>query len=246
MKPILLGLLMATLSLFSPPGLRAETPAGDAAPGAKKKPAAQAPQGPTVIDSQNMDYDEKTRIAIFTGENYGVFVKDPSFTVNCDKLTAYLRKAGAATTGTAGARAVASPSPKAGPKGKAGASADAAATRGGGLKRAVAEGPPERPVVIVQDKPAANGEQPQHNVGIAAKADYNADTGDVFLYGWPRVSQGTDTQIATSERTIMIMNKDGRTMKTIGPSRTVIEEEEQPKKSGSSAPSTPADSPASQ
>jgi len=30
----------------------------------------------------------------------------------------------------------------------------------------------------------------------------------------------------------MIMNKDGRTMKTIGPSRTVIQEQDQPKKSG--------------
>ncbi len=41
-----------------------------ASPGAEKKKdaAAQAPQGPTIIDSDAMDYDGKTRIAIFTGD----------------------------------------------------------------------------------------------------------------------------------------------------------------------------------
>lgn len=214
------------------PGLSDSTgPGGGAgAPVEKKRPGGQLGEGgPTTIDSQAMDYDEKTRVAIFTGEDYGVFLKDPQFTMNCDKLTAYMRKPGAA--GAAGV---------AGPAGKGGAKpTGAAALPGpgkGGLERAVAEGTPDRPVVIVQEKPATNGEEAQHNVGIAQKADYNAETGDVILTGWPRVSQGVDTQIATSRETVMIMNKDGRTMKTHGPSHSVLQEQEAPKKTVEPSP----------
>jgi lipopolysaccharide export system protein LptA len=246
MKPLFLGLLLLSLTF---PGAMAQTISGGGAAsrpaaghshrGEKNKAAAsQAPQGPTLIDSESMDYDEKTRIAIFTGDNYGVFVKDPSFTINCDKLTAYMRKGSGAGPKVPGApKVAATPTPAPAAHGK-GASTEAASAKSNGLQRAIAEGPPERPVVIVQDKPGVNGAAPEHDVGIAAKADYNADTGDVFLTGWPRVSQGTDTQIATSPRTIMIMNRDGRTMKTIGPSRTVIEQAEQPKTSGTSSASS--------
>ena len=187
-----------------------------------------------------MDYDGKTRIAIFTGEYYGVYVKDPSFTVYCDKLTAHMRRAATPAAGAPGAKGkpAATPRPSAAP-GKG----DAAASRGNGLQSAVAEGVPDRPVVIVQDKPAANGQEAAHNVGIAAKADYNSDTGDVILTGWPRVSEGVNTQIATSPDTVMIMNKDGRTMTTHGHSRTVIEEQSQPKKTGAASGSA-AKSPA--
>jgi len=218
------------------------------APEKKKGDANTAPAGPTVIDSQNMDYDEKTRVAVFTGEDYGVFLKDPQFTVNCDKLTAYMRKVAGGAGGAAGVKgkgaavAKATPAPAAKPGG-----ADAAAPKGNGLQRAIAEGSADRPVVIVQDKPAANGDEAQHNVGIAEKADYNADTGDVILTGWPRVSQGINTQIATSKNTVMTMNKDGHTMTTRGSSRSIIQEQAQPKKSGSDAGSTdetPAPTPA--
>ena len=87
---------------------------------------------------------------------------------------------------------------------------------------------------------AANGEEAQHNVGIAEKAEYNSDTGDIILTGWPRVSQGINTQIATSKDTVMIMNKDGHTMKTKGPSRTTIQEQQQDqsKKGGKGAASS--------
>ena len=195
-----------------------------------KPGTAQTPQGPTTIDSQSMDYAESTRIAVFTGDDYGVLVKDPSFTVYCDKLTAHMRKAAAGP----GAPGAPTPSPTPAAKGK-GAAADAAASKAGGLERALAEGNPDYPVVIVQDKPGVNGAAPEHDVGIALKADYNADTGDVYLSGWPRVSQGMDTQIATSEKTVMIMNKNGKTMRTIGPSHTVIQEQAQPKKSGTNS-----------
>ena len=214
------GMLAQTLSGGGFSGSATPAPAPE-----KKKPGAdQAPQGPTIIDSQAMDYDEKTRIAIFTGEDYGVFVQDPSFTVYCDKLTAHMRKA--AAPGSPGAKPSATPTPAANGKG---AAADATAAKTSGLESALAEGAPDRPVVIVQDKPATNGAAPVHNVGIAAKADYHADTGDVILTGWPRVSQGKDVQIATAAYTVMTMNKDGKTMTTHGPSRTVIEPADQPK-----------------
>jgi lipopolysaccharide export system protein LptA len=226
------------------PGLSDASPAPAAEP--TKTGTAQAPAGPTVIDSDNMDYDEKTRIAIFTGDNYGVLVKDPSFTVYCDKLTAHMRKASGPPPAVPGAKgkpsATPTPTPTPAPNGK-GAGADAASSKASGLQSALAEGAPDRPVVIVQDKPGVNGGPPEHDVGIAQKADYNADSGDVKLTGWPRVSQGINTQIATASSTVMIMNRDGHTMKTIGPSRTVIQEQDQPKKTGTNADSSPSPSP---
>lgn len=218
-----------------------------ASPGAKKKGAKggadQPPQGPTIITAmEGMDYDEKTRVAIFYGSDYGVFVQDPSFTVNCEKLTALMKKSG--TPATSASRIKGAPTPKPTPvpaKGKTSA-ADAASQRGSGLQRAIAEGAPDRPVVIVQDKPAAAGQQPVHNVGIAEKADYNADTGDVVLTGWPRVSQlGGNTQIATSPATVMTMNKNSNKMTTRGPSRTEIQEQNA-KKSGTDAGTSDATS----
>ena len=253
MKLLFLGLLLVSLSgsealaqtsssdpFASHPGL-SEPSASPAPEAEKKKPAgedqAQAPQGPTVIDSDNMDYDEKTRVAVFTGDNYGVFLKDPQFTVNCDKLTAYMRKGAGSVPGPKG-KPAATPTPQ--PK----ASPGDASSKANGLQRAIAEGTADHPVVIVQDKPATNGDEAQHNVGIAEKADYNADTGDVILTGWPQVSQGINTQVATSEKTIMIMNKDGHTMKTFGPSRSTIQEQKADKKSASPAESAaPALSP---
>jgi lipopolysaccharide export system protein LptA len=242
MKSLFLGLILISLSA---PGLLAQTISGDSlgagrlegsapspTPAPEAKKAETAPQGPTIIDSETMDYDEKTRVAVFTGEDYGVHVQDPSFVVYCDKLTAHMRRAAApAIPGAPGAKTPPAASPS--PKGKADAASHAS-----GLQSALAEGGPDRPVVIVQDKPASNGDAAQHNVGIALKADYNADTGDVILTGWPRVSQGINTQIATSPDTVMTMNKDGKTMTTRGPSRTVIQEQNQPKTSGTNAAST--------
>ena len=258
MKPILLGLLLAILagssglsrlyaqtvagSKFaeSQPGLfdAASSPSSPSPTPAARNPAEAAPSGPTTIDSQTMDYDEKTRVAIFSGEHYGVFLKDPQFTVYCGKLTAHMRTAG----GAAGPKAKVTPTPQPSPASKA----DAAASKASGLKSALAEGTADEPVVIVQDKAASNGDEAQHNVGIAEKADYNADTGDVILTGWPRVTQGLNTQIATSETTVMIMNKDGKTMKTKGPSRSTIHESEPAKKTGTASESQESPAPSAQ
>lgn len=240
MKTFFCGLLLALLSGYP---LFAQTfvsesqsgfaPASPSPSLEGKKPAVAAPQGPTIIDSQAMDYDEKTRIAIFTGDDYGVYVQDPQFKIYCDKLTAFMRK-GAGSAPLKGA-----PVPKPSPGDKA----DAATQKASGLQRAIAEGNADQPVVIVQDKPAANGEQPQHNVGIAQKADYNSDTGDIILSGWPRMSQGINTQIATSGTTVMIMNKFAHTTRAIGPTRTVIQD--QPKETGTNSAAAADQTPAS-
>jgi lipopolysaccharide export system protein LptA len=245
------GLLAQTISDSNPFG--SESPvAAKASPASgpgKKATAAATPQGPTTIDSDSMDYDEKTRIAIFTGENYGVFVKDPTFTVYCDKMTAHMRKAGGAASPAPGAKSSPAPKTTPAPKGKPGGAdakggaADAnggaadASSRSSGLQSALAEGSADRPVVIVKDEPATNGQAPQRDVGIALKADYNTDSGDVVLTGWPRVSQGMNTQIATSARTVMIMNRGSHHMRTIGPSRTVIQDQAKPAKTGTNAAS---------
>ena len=250
MKYLFPGLLLLSLSgsgmlaqTLSGGGFSGSAPAAPAAE-TKKGSAGQGPQGPTIIESHEMDYDEKTRIAIFTGEDYGVYVKDPSFTVYCDKLTAHMRKGSGEEPGAPGAPSP-RPSPVPAPAGRE-KGAGAPAAKSNGLQSAIAEGSADRPVVIVQDKPGVNGAAPEHNVGIALKADYNADTGDVVLTGWPRVSQGINTQIATAADTVMTMNRDGHTMKTHGPSRTVIQEQDQPKKTGSNAESDSSPNPTPQ
>jgi len=137
-------------------------------------------------------------------------VKDTQFTINCDKLTAYLRKE--ATQG--GEKAT----PKPALTGTAGTTP--AKNSGSGLERAIAEGN----VLIVQEKAAEGGNDAQRNVGRCQKAEYNANSGDVTLSGRPQVQQGANTQVATDDSTVMIMNRDGRTMKTIGPSKVIIQE----------------------
>jgi hypothetical protein len=52
------------------------------------------------------------------------------------------------------------------------------------------------------------------------------------------VTQGINTQIATSPGTVMIMNRESNMMTTKGPSRTVIQEESQTKKSGTGSDSS--------
>ncbi len=170
---------------------------GEAEPGVKK---------PTEITaSRETTFDEKARVAVFSGD---VTVVDTQFNLTCDKLTAYLKKPGADAKADAkgDAKADATAEKKGGPE------------VGGGLDRVLAEGN----VVITQEKAAANGEVTRY-VGKAAKAEYNAATGDVTLKGWPQIQQGINNQVATAEGTVMILNKSGR-LKTIGPSKTEIKD----------------------
>lgn len=74
----------------------------------------------------------------------------------------------------------------------------------GGLEQAICEGS----VVIVQDKIEDDGTVTR-NVGHARKAIYYADSGDIYLFGSPDVEQGLNTCVATEDRTVMILNRDG-------------------------------------
>lgn len=76
-------------------------------------------------------------------------------------------------------------------------------------------------VVIVQDTTDENG-KPTHSKGWAEKAIYNPATGDITLTGWPKVQHDINTQIATEEKTIMILNRDGK-MTTTGGSKSTIQ-----------------------
>jgi lipopolysaccharide export system protein LptA len=181
----------------------------EAAP--KNTAADVAQKAPTEITaSQEASFDEKTRKAIFIGE---VHVNDPQFNLVCDKLTAFLKK----STGPNGAKDA--PAPNATPKPAVGPDDS------GGLEKAIAEGH----VVITQDKPNPDGGEPTHYIGRGSRVEYDAKTGDVTLTGWPQVQSGINNQVATDQSTVMILNRDGR-MKTIGPSKTVIQEEQDRKK----------------
>lgn len=177
--------------------------AGNAPATARATPVPDVDKPPTEITAtKEATYDEKNHRAVFTGD---VHVNDAQFRITCDKLTAFLRPT--ATT----AKSEPSPAP--------GTVAPPKAT--GGLQRAIAEGH----VIIIQERPAENGNAPQRNVGRCQWAEYNADTGDVTLKGWPQVQQGINMQVALEEGTVMVMNKDGRTMRTTGKSKTVLKEQ---------------------
>lgn len=128
-----------------------------------------------------------------------VSVKDAQFHLTCEKLTAYLRRDSSR-------------------RGAGGSGPDT----GGGLERAVAEGG----VVIVQEKVDDKGEVTRY-VGKARKAEYDASTGNVTLSGWPQIQQGINTQVATEEGTVMILNQKGA-LQTRGASKTVISDSSGP------------------
>jgi lipopolysaccharide transport protein LptA len=171
------------------------------------------PKGPTEITAKDeAQFDMHTRIGVFLGN---VKVVDPQFTLTADKLTVHLNKQ----------------------------------EDGGGLEEAEAEGnvfivhlnPPKAPdgsagqpnstqQVVGQAQP----QQPVRSTGKAQKALYLAKDGSVTLTGWPEVTQGDDTQIATDPNVKMVLYRDGR-MTTYGSTRTVIQEKIEPTPS----PATP-------
>lgn len=171
------------------------------------EPAPSAPSTPAKVTeitaTQEASFDNAKQVAVFLGN---VRVTDPQFKLTCKKLTAYLKKAAPATT------AAASPAPA--------DSAEPADSGGGGLRSAVAEGS----VVIVQEKPDAEGGGVTRYVGRSDRAEYDAVTGNMRLIGSPQVQEGINLHIATDPSTVMVLRRDGRTMNTIGPSRTIISE----------------------
>jgi len=197
---------------------------------AKEKPADAAgdatttddkkAKGPTEITALEANFDQKANIAIFIGE---VVVKDPEFNVICDKLTAYLKheekpkaKPGApGTTPKAGTPAASSkpgtPSPTA---------TGTPAPKDGQLDHAIAITTSDRRVIITQDKLEADGTI-THSIGKGDRATYDANTGEVVLYGSPDAVKGTNHVQATDPTTIITLNRDGR-MKAVGPHKTTI------------------------
>jgi lipopolysaccharide transport protein LptA len=85
-----------------------------------------------------------------------------------------------------------------------------------GLQKVVATGN----VVIVQEKRNDRSDLVK-SIGKCGKATYDASTGDVTMEEWPQIQQGINTQIATQQNTIMILNAKGRS-RTIGGQRTMI------------------------
>jgi lipopolysaccharide transport protein LptA len=100
-----------------------------------------------------------------------------------------------------------------------------------GLDRAVADGN----VGVVRDRADPEGGPTQRAIGRAEHAVYTSKDGNVELSGSPKVQQGTNTHVATSPETVMLINQDGQ-LTTHGPSRTEIRQEPN---EGSKASPTP-------
>lgn len=204
-----------------------QKPASGAKPPAAKSPASKQsptpgkgqsndllgdsngrPQGPTEITAtQEAEFDTKTRSGVFIGN---VKVVDPQFTLTSNRLTVHLNKD----------------------------------EDGGGLNQAEAQGnvvivhinQPKTPAqTTAASKPAAGGatvpptpaptpapaQTPTTSVGKAENALYLAKDGTITLTGWPQVTQGLNTHIATAPGVKMVIYKDGK-MQTYGSTRTLI------------------------
>ncbi|MEI9894016.1 MAG: LptA/OstA family protein [Chthoniobacter sp.] len=176
---------------------------------------------PTEITALEATFDQRANLAVFIGN---VFVKDPQFNVDCDKLTAFLKHDDKPAPGVAAKGAPATPKPAtATPNPATGGTPIAnggVKKQSGGLDKAIAVTTSERRVKITQDKVEADGSI-THGIGIANRAEYFATSGDIYLYGMPDVTQGTNRCIATAPETWMKMNRDGR-MEAHGPHKTII------------------------
>lgn len=89
-----------------------------------------------------------------------------------------------------------------------------------GLERAVAEGN----VGVIREAPGEQGAPATKSVGRADMAIYTAKDGNVELKGNPRLQSGTNTHIAMSPDTVMVINQNGQ-LQTRGASRTEIRQE---------------------
>lgn len=177
-------------------------------------------KGPTEITAKDeVQFDGQTRMAVFVGS---VKVIDPQFTMTTDKLTVWMNKQ----------------------------------EDGGGLREAEADGnviivhanpnketakpndPGGTPVPTASPSPAASPQQLALSTGRAQKAVYNAKEDAVTLIGWPQVTEGINTHIATEEGTRMVLYRDGR-LKTYGASRTIIQDKGGVAKPPTSASQTP-------
>ncbi|MBV9733494.1 MAG: hypothetical protein JO275_12010, partial [Verrucomicrobia bacterium] len=206
---------------------------------AKKTPAAfgdsDSSKGPTEITAkEEVDFDANAHTAIFVGN---VKVIDPQFTMTTDKLTVWMNKqeeGGGIKDAQADGNVIivhvnqkdktqtadGSASPRTTPV--ANNAVTPSATTFGNSS-----------VFGPSPSPSPGATPPILDTGRAQKALYNAKQDAVTLIGWPQVTQGVNTHIATEEGTRMVLYRDGR-LQTFGPSRTVIEDK---KSMGSPSPS---------
>ena len=180
---------------------------------AEEKPAAprEKLQNATEIDANNVEFNNKTHIAIFSGQ---VIVVNPDFNVNCDKLTAYLKH---------------DDKPAAAPNATPKPAAPEPAKSKGGLEKAIAEMNPGGRVIITQDKMEADGSI-THSVGKGEKAVYDAVSGNITLTGSPEIRQGISKVVPAEEGVTLIINRDGR-YKAIGRTKTLLQDNEKSDKS---------------
>lgn len=207
------ALLAATLLALAP-SLCAQTPTTEAELIAKLKqveavsaptppPAPAVPAKVTEITAtREASFDNEKQVAVFVGD---VRVTDPQFKVTSERLTVFFKKK------TPKVKAAPSPAP---------AATSAPGEKDGGLEKVVAEGK----VVIVQEKPNASGKGVTRYIGRADRAEYDAVGGLMRLIGSPEVQEGINLHLATSPSTVMIMHRDGRAMRSEGPTRTIISE----------------------
>jgi lipopolysaccharide export system protein LptA len=206
----------------------------------KKTPGAfgddDSSKGPTEITAkEEVNFDANAHTAIFVGN---VKVIDPQFTMTTDKLTVWMNKqedGGGIKEAQADGNVIivhvnqskdktqtadAGASPRTTPV--ANTAVTPSATTFGNAR-----------VFGPSPSPSPSATPPVLDTGRAQKAIYNAKQDAVTLIGWPQVTQGINTHIATEEGTRMILYRDGR-LQTFGPSRTVIEDK---KSMGSPSPS---------
>jgi|GEM_PF-1216602 hypothetical protein len=209
----------------------------------KKSPGAfgddEESKGPTEVTAkEEVDFDGNAHTAIFIGN---VKVIDPQFTMTTDKLTVWMNKSedgGGIKDAEADGNVIIVHVNQSKDKTQ---TADAGASPSTSPVANTAVSPPAATYgnasVFGQPSPSASPSgTPVLDTGRAQKALYNAKRDAVTLLGWPQVTQGVNTHIATEEGTRMILYRDGR-LQTFGPSRTVIED----KKSMSSPSPSPGE-----
>ena len=195
-------------------------------------------KGPTEITAkEEVDFDGNAHTAVFVGN---VKVIDPQFTMTTDKLTVWMNKqedGGGIKEAHADGNVIivhANPPKNNEQPAEAGASPRTTPVANTTLPpRATPAGKTGlMPLPTPSASPSA-APQVVLDTGRAQKAIYNAKQDAVTLIGWPQLTQGVNTHIATEETTRMILYRDGR-LQTFGPSRTVIEDK---KAMGQASPS---------
>ena len=199
-------------SLGGEAGTRKPSLGGDKNSKKREGSKGDAPGGlmvTTIVAQSEGAFDQKTNQAVFKGD---VVVTDPRFSLNCDQLTAVMKRAakdGADAKSDAKEAGAAAAN-------KADASKALPGSGPAGIETLIAEGR----VVIAQEKRNEKGEL-ERSVARAQKAVFDAESGDVTLSGWPQLETAKGAVFAEAESTVIIFNRRG-TQRMVGPTKTVI------------------------